>query len=189
MSSGAGLAAAQRRRAGGAGGAKGLPNQAVTKKSNKKPISIEELVVQHDKQIDYLRNQYLDNTEHWDQCDAFLKTIAENYDNVNRRLNEKGNDGSKNTNEGEELSSKIDDLTRNAATKDEVIGLITAMKDQILSQKELDEESEQTKKTNKLEAEITKLRSAIMLLQNEVSSDKAPVNKSIIKVNDNLSDN
>lgn len=181
MSSGAALAAAHRRRAGGA---KGMPNQANTKlmekQQPKQPISIETLVIQHDKQIDVLRNNYLDHSEHWEQCDQFLKTMAENSDTVNGRLTAIEKGGSNNPdikNEIDGLSKKTDELVRSTATKDEVMGLISSVKDELLLKNDTDEDSEQTKKISKLEAEVTKLKSIIMQLQTDMATIKGEVSK------------
>ena len=68
MSSGQALAAAQRRRAGGAKNAPAAPprqTQTPVRTSSKPPVSLEELVSTHDRQLFDVGRYIVSNDEHW----------------------------------------------------------------------------------------------------------------------------
>tara|TARA_B100001121_G_C18667127_1_gene611883 strand:- start:1060 stop:1629 length:570 start_codon:yes stop_codon:yes gene_type:complete len=178
MSSGAALAAAHRRRAGGAKNVANQSNNTVNGKSNmsKPAVTVESLVLLHDRQIDALRTAQVEHDAHWDECDGFLKTMADNYDSLNAKvttISAANGIGPDIKSDVTQLSRQVNDLIHSAATKDEVIALAAEAK----GNRESDEDSETAKKISKLEGDVTKLRSVIMQLQNELAQMKAEQTK------------
>ena len=170
MSSGAALAAAHRRRAGGAKGT-GTPGNKVpdivANEIKNRPITTEALLLQHDKQIDFLRNYQLSNEAHWEDFDGFLKAMSSSFDELKAKVD--GGDKSSSSGKDQsvkEISDKVERLTASAATKDEVMQLISDVKTSVDSSSA----EENDRKVAKLESEITKLKANVMQLQDTITS-------------------
>ena len=165
MSSGQALAAAQRRRAGGAKNAPAAPprqTQTPVRTRTKAPVSIEELVSTHDRQLFDVGRYIVSNDEHWRDSDEMLRILNERCDTISNACGESsatrpGGDALK------ALENKVTDAVSKSASREEVMELVGNVRQDMDSN---------LNKATKLEGEVTKLRSIIMQLQKDVSALK-----------------
>lgn len=165
MSSGQALAAAQRRRAGGAKNAPAAPprqSQSHVKTNTKTPISLEALVSTHDRQLFDVGQYIVSNNEHWRDSDEMLRILNERCDTISNACGESSTSRS----DGDALKAlenKITEAVTKSASREEVMELVGNVRQDMDSN---------LNKATKLEGEVTKLRSIIMQLQKDVSALK-----------------
>lgn len=169
MSSGQALAAAQRRRAGGAKNAPATrPDVRQQRPENKPPVSMEALVSMHDRQLYDVGKYILSNDEHWRDSDDMLRILSERCDELSKQLGRSSSSdkdvSDKSVKELEDkVSKKVDELALKSSTREEVMELVGNVRQDM---------DTNLNKVTKLESEVTKLRSVIMQLQKDVTSLK-----------------
>ena len=165
MSSGQALAAAQRRRAGGAKNAPAAPprqTQTPVRTSSKPPVSLEELVSTHDRQLFDVGRYIVSNDEHWRDSDEMLRILNERCDTISKGCGESSNSQP----DGDVLKAleeKVTEAVTKSASREELMELVGNVRQDMDSN---------LNKATKLEGEVTKLRSIIMQLQKDVSALK-----------------
>ena len=165
MSSGQALAAAQRRRAGGAKNAPAAPprqTQTHVKPNPKAPVSLEALVSSHDRQLFDVGRYIVSNDEHWRDSDEMLRILSERCDTISNARGESSTprpDGDA----LKALEDKVTEAVTKSASREEVMELLGNVRQDM---------DTNLNKAAKLEGEVTKLRSIIMQLQKDVSSLK-----------------